>query len=147
MDRTLWTASLFLVILGLLFLAAAAFCRFYFNYKETRRGRVTARVVDLLLQEPERPEQARLYKNCYYPVLEFYANGKLYKIVHPEGSYPSAYRMHQELRLNYNKDDPEDYVIAKNTFRDVLPEIFSVLGVICIFAGCILFALFAARQH
>ncbi|MDO5346588.1 MAG: DUF3592 domain-containing protein [Lachnospiraceae bacterium] len=147
MDRTLWTASLFLVITGFLFLTAAAIGRVYFHYREPRKGRATARVVDLILREPENPEQARLYKNYYYPVLEFYADGKLYKIVHSEGSYPTVYHMHQELRLYYNKENPEDYVIVKNASWDILTEIFSVLGVICIFAACILFAMFAARQR
>ena len=147
MDKTLWTASLFLVILGFLLLIAGALCRVYVNYKEPRRGRVTARVVDLLLQEPVSQDQIRIYKNCYYPVFEFYAEGKLYKITHPEGSYPSAYRLNQEIRLNYDKDDPTDYVIVKNTALDILPEVFSALGVVCILAGCVLFGLFAARTN
>lgn len=144
MDRTLWTASLFLVVVGLVFLAAGTAIRLYLNYKDPGKERVTARVVDLVLQEPKNEKQVGRYKNCYYPVLEFYAEGKLYKIVHPEGSYPSAYRIHQELLLSYRKDDPEDYRIIKNTFQDILPELLSVLGVVCILAGCVVFALFAA---
>ena len=68
MDKSLWTASLLLVIAGLLSLAGGVAGKIYQNYKEAGKGRVTARVVDLVLKETENADPGFAYKNCYYPV-------------------------------------------------------------------------------
>lgn len=147
MDKSLWTASLFLIITGLLFLAGAVVCRLYQSYKEPGKERVTARVVDLILREPKMGEASRPYKNYYYPVFEYYAEGRLYKVVHPQGSYPSPYRINQEIKLCYDKDDPEKYEIAGSDTLILAANGFSAAGAVCLFAGCIVFVLFALRNH
>lgn len=147
MDKSLWTASLFLIITGLLSLAGSAACRFYQSYKEPGKERITARVVDLILREPKLGDGSRPYKNYYYPVFEYYAGGRLYKVVHPQGAYPSPYRINQEIKLCYRKDDPEEYEIAgNNTLLMAAGGLFAA-GVICLFAGCIVFVMFALRSH
>lgn len=144
MDKNLWTASCFLIIFGIILFAGGIGCQFYLNYKETLKGRATARVVELLLQEPEK-KGIWPYKNCYYPVFEYYAEGKLHKVTYPEGAYPSSFKINQEIKLKYNKSDPLDYqIMEKNTLRMVADTIY-VSGVICIAAGCIIFVIFSLR--
>ena len=127
MDKTLWTASLFLVILGFLLLIAGALCRVYVNYKEPRRGRVTARVVDLLLQEPVSQDQIRIYKNCYYPVFEFYAEGKLYKITHPEGCPATLlYTKYDGFVNEFSKKKKLNFILSAQ-MRETSAVNFSVL--------------------
>ena len=58
MDKSLRTASLLLVIAGLLSLAGGVAGKIYQNYKEAGKGRVTARVVDLVLKETENADPA-----------------------------------------------------------------------------------------
>ena len=145
MDRSLWAASCFLILFGILLLAGGTGCQFYLNYKETLKGRATARVVELLLKEPEQRDTKLPYKNCYFPVLEYYAEGKLYKVVYPVGAYPSPFRVNQEIRLKYNKADPMEYkIIEKSTLNLAASALYGV-GVVCIAAGCIIFVIFALR--
>lgn len=144
MDRGLWTASCFLIIFGILLLGAGLGCQFYVNYKEPLKGRAVAKVVELLLQEPEEKGNWP-YKNCYYPVFEYYAEGKLHKVVYPEGAYPSPFRINQEIKLKYAKEDPLEYrIMEKNTLKMTADALYAS-GVVCIAAGCIIFVIFALR--
>lgn len=145
MDKSLWTASLLLVIAGLLSLAGGVAGKIYQNYKEAGKGRVMARVVDLVLKETENTDPGFAYKNCYYPVFEYYAGGQLYKITHPKGSYPSAFRINQNVRLTYEKNDPSRYEIDRNYFREMLPAALYGAGVAFLCAAFFLFVLFARR--
>ena len=145
MDKSLWAASCFLIVAGMLFLIGGFACWLYQNYKEPFEGKTTARVVDLLLQEPKIRRQPMLYKNYYYPVLEYYAEGKLYKVTHPEGSYPSAFRANQEVPICYNQTDPLEYKIADNSKIKILAQALYVIGVLGIAVGCIIFLIFARR--
>lgn len=145
MDRSLWTASCFLIILGMLLLAGGLGCRFYLGQRDSMKGRTVAKVVELLLQEPAQRERPMYYKNCYYPVFEYYAEGKLYKVTYPHGSYPSAFRINQEVKLCYNKENPQEYEIqGTNTLKIVSDALYGA-GVVCILTGCIIFVIFALR--
>lgn len=144
MDRGLWTASCFLIIFGIILLCSGLGCQFYINYKEPLKGRAVARVVELLLQEPEE-KGIWPYKNCYYPVFEYYAEGKLHKVVYPEGAYPSPFRINQEIKLKYEKSDPLQYkIMERNTLKTAADALY-ISGVVCIAAGCIIFVIFALR--
>lgn len=145
MDRSLWTASCFLIIFGIILLGAGLGCQIYLNYKEPLKGRATAKVVELLLQEPERKDPGLPYKNQYYPVFEYYAEGKLHKVVYPLGAYPSPFKRNQEIKLKYDKSDPLNYkIMEKNTLQLAADALYAV-GVVCIAAGCIIFVIFALR--
>ena len=145
MDKSLWAASCFLIVAGILFLIGGIVCQLYQNYKEPFEGKTTARVVDLLLRETENRRQPMLYKNCYYPVLEYYARGKLYKVIHWEGSYPSTFHLNQEVSLFYNQADPLEYKIAENRKMKLLSQALYAVGVLGIAVGCIIFLIFARR--
>lgn len=145
MDKSLWTASLFLIILGLVSLAGGVASKIYQEYREAGRARVTARVVDLILKESESADPRFAYKNCYYPVFEYYAGGKLYKITHPRGSYPSAFRINQEVKLTYDKEDPSNYEIAQSDLWGTLSVALYGVGVAFLCAAFLLFVIFARR--
>ena len=145
MDKSLWAASCFLIVVGILFLIVGIVCQLYQNYKEPFEGKTTARVVDLQLRETENRRQPMLYKNCYYPVFEYYAGGKLYKVTHPEGSYPSAFHVNQEVPLCYNQKDPLEYKMAENSKIKILAQALYAVGVLGIAVGCVIFLIFARR--
>lgn len=145
MDKGLWAASCFLVIFGMLLLAAGTVCRIYFNGREMWKGRTTARVVELLLQEPRQRDGRAPYKNCYYPVLEYYAEGRLYKVLYPKGAYPSPFHVNQELWVRYNQANPQEYKIEEKTPKRFAAGFLYWAGVSCVAAGCIIFVIFALR--
>lgn len=70
MDKTLWSVSLFLILSGILLLIGGVGVQFYLSWKEPLKGRTSAKVVELLLQEPNQHISEYGYKNLYYPVLE-----------------------------------------------------------------------------
>ena len=55
-------------------------------------------------------------KTAIIRCFEYYAGGQLYKITHPKGSYPSAFRINQNVRLTYEKNDPSRYEIDEELF-------------------------------
>ena len=146
-NRGLWNVSLFLFIAGLAALGAGAVCQFLEQIREPDTEWGTARVVDLVLKENGEKSSLYPYKNCYYPVLEYYAQGKLYKVLHTEGAYPSAYHLNQELRICYNRNDPEQYELADISRMRAASIGCSVLGVAGLCVACIVFLLFAVRYY
>lgn len=145
MNKGLWTASLIFLLLGLLFLAVGIGCHLYENLKAPLKRRCTARVVELLLEEPKPGEQFLFYKNCYYPVIEYYAEGKLYKLRYPHGSYPSRFKLNQEIRITYEKGRPEAFTMEKRSTLRLLSQCLYGVGVGFLLIACIIFLRFAMR--
>ncbi len=145
MNKGLWTASLVLLVVGLIFLAMGIGCHLYENFKEPLKCRCTARVVELLLEEPKPGEQFLFYKNCYYPVIEYYAEGKLYKLRYPHGSYPSRFKLNQEIKITYKKGQPEEFLLEKQSPLRLLSQCLYGVGVAALLTACIIFLIFAMR--
>ncbi|MDD2958227.1 MAG: hypothetical protein PHR92_06825 [Lachnospiraceae bacterium] len=144
MNKSLWIASCCLIIIGLLFLLAGVILQYYQQYKEPLKGRTTGKVVELLLAEPKKRTGAG-YKNYYYPIFEYFAEGKLYKVRYPYGAYPSPFHINQEIKLCYNKEDPLEYQIAEINKWKLLSSALYGAGVISVMIGCIIFLIFAVR--
>lgn len=145
MDKDLWLASCFLIGAGILLLTGGGCLRLIHNFKEPLKGQVKARVVELLLEDPGRKESASFFRNSYYPVFEFYVNGKLYRVRYPRGSYPSRFHVNQEISLNYDPSNPLDFCIAEKNLRQAGARLLYAAGVACVFAGFIIFVIFARR--
>ena len=141
MNRGLWNASLALVILGIISLWAGVIISFYEKERRALKGKTTGRIVDLVMKEGEGP-----YRNKYYPVVEYYAEGKLYKVISLTGAYPSRWEIGQKIPLLYDPADPE---MIREDSRPVLIRHLSALfygaGIIMLLAGIYTFIRFAVR--
>ena len=129
-----------MLVLGLGLLIAGIILKIVDEGKEVYDGHAKAKVVDLVVRE----ENGR-YRTRYYPVLEYYAQGMLFKVVYPEGSYPSRWDVGKELDILYEPSDPQEYVIVDKTVRLYLPQILQAAGIALLVIGVISFIRFASR--
>ena len=144
MNRGLWNFSLFLLIMGLIWIAAGLVLRAYYRRMQELKGHTRARVVDLVLREFPDSSNAQ-FSNRYYPVIEFYANGKLFKENYPYGSYPSSFQVGDEVWIDYELSDPHEYEIRKTSLSQAAPNVLYFGGIVMVVTGALLFLVFAAR--
>lgn len=144
LNTAVWHFSFVLIVIGLAGIAAGLILREYYRQKKELKGHVTARVVDLVLQE--RPEgMGRRFTNQYHPVLEYYAGGKLYKQIYPYGTWPSAWEINQQVSIDYNTDNPEEYEVSRSSARTKIAQLLYYAGIGVLTAGVLLFLSFARR--
>jgi hypothetical protein len=130
--------------LAILLLAAAQLLRYALRQEERYPGHAEARVVDIR-NEPRSQEAALSeFRNRQVAVFEYFADGKLVKVVDEADTYPCPYHMNQKVRICYNPDDPMEYEVEPYNRKRVWGSILHGLGLVFAFAGCILFLLYAA---
>ena len=145
MNRGLWNASLWLLILGALTAGAGALLLAYVRQKEELKGHVQARVVELQLKEDRGMQQDGAFVNKYYPVFEFYTHGRLYKLTYPVGSYPSPFTVGQKVWLDYDQDNPEDFQISQADTMQFWARALQGAGLVLAVLGIIFFLRYAGR--
>lgn len=129
-----------MIVLGLAMLAAGVILKAVDREKEIYKGHARAKVV-----EHRRRDEDGRYRSRLYPVLEYYAEGMLYKVVYPHGSYPARWNIGKELNILYEPTDPEEYCIVEATFRYWLPQILQAGGILFLLIGVVSFIRFASR--
>ncbi|MCC8102162.1 MAG: DUF3592 domain-containing protein [Clostridiales bacterium] len=146
MGNSLWIGGIVFIILGLLAEVAAVILKALNATKRPYAGYAEAKVVDIIPVERDRYAQAR-FRNRQAAVFEFFADGKLIKIVDTEDTYPCPYQINQRVRLSYDPEEPEKYCVIGKEQMYILAVMLNVLGVILILAGCLLFLRYAMRFH
>ena len=131
---------MWLIVLGLVMLVAGVILKAVDREKEIYEGHATARVGELVRRDGD-----GRYRSRYYPVLEYYAEGMLYKVVYPSGAYPARWEVGKELNILYEPADPEKYCIVENSVRLVLPQILQTAGIAFLLLGVVSFIRFASR--
>lgn len=146
MNKGLWAVSLFLIVLGLACVAAALAYNAYRKDRELLSAHVTAKVVDIVSMEDNHPGDNYRFSHRFHPVFEYYANGKLYKEIYPQGSMPGRWHTGEEVKLRYNPRDPSDYEIDSGERKENLPLMLEAAGIFFIVLGALLFISFASRN-
>ena len=145
MNKASWNASLFLLAAGMLVTGAGLVLSLLYKRRETMKGHAVARVVELILDANPLAKTDE-YQNCFYPVFEFYAGGRLYKIRYEIGSLPSMFSVGQRVRIDFDPEDPSDFVIAEPGMRQYIPEIVAGAGLCLFLLGILIFFRFAVRS-
>ncbi|MDO4322802.1 MAG: hypothetical protein Q4C61_09770 [Lachnospiraceae bacterium] len=145
MYHELWTISCVLFALGFLCGAAGLFLKYYFQRNERYQGHAEARVVDIVAEPRKGLASLSEFHNRQAAVFEFYAGGRLIKVKDPADTYPCPYYLNQRIHISYDKEEPEHFYIEKKNHWKQLASGISMLGVVCIVAGCVLFLMYAAR--
>lgn len=167
MNRGFWTASLWLIVIGLGLIAAGMILAVYDQSRELYRGHARARVVELA-----RVEEDGRFRSRYYPVVEYYANGMLCKVtlahmggsdsyLHPFGNIltsglpgkksgmlsrrPGPWEIGYEVNILYDPANPEHIQVLPSNLRTNLPALLGGAGVILILTGVFSFLRFANR--
>ena len=127
--------------MGIIGLWAGVVISFYEKERRALKGRATGRIVDQIMKEGDGP-----YRYKYYPVVEYYAEGKLYKVTSLTGAYPSKWEIGQKIPLLYDQDDPEKIMEdSRPLFIRHLSAFFYGVGIIMLLAGIYTFIRFAVR--
>lgn len=140
-----WIGSIILLILGAVFAVVAVVLKAYGN-RDTRHGKVTeARVVDIVA-EPRTGEAALSeFRNRQAAVFEFYAEGKLIKVMDKTDRYPCPYYMNQRLKICYDPSNPENFSIVQVNKWSRVAFGMNYLSIMCIVLGCLFFLMHASR--
>ncbi len=145
MYNALWVISCVVFVIGFVCGGAGLFLRYYSRRNENYKGHAEARVVDIVA-EPRRGLAALSeFHDRQAAVFEFYAGGRLIKVKDSADTYPCPYYLNQRIRISYDIDEPEHFYIEGKKHWEQLASAVSILGVVCIVAGCALFLLYAAR--
>ena len=144
MDKVLFAFSFLFLICGIGAFIAGTVMQEYRRQREVRKGHTTAKVVDLSIQE-DKSGSGGPFHHSVYPVLQYYAEGHLCESVYPHGTYPSIWKKGQEVRIDYNTEDPSDYCLSSRDIKANLPMLLSVGGAASVLLGAIMFLRFAIR--
>lgn len=145
MNSFLWTFSWVLIIAGILLIIAGSVSRAYQEDKEKFKGRALATVVDIVADLPDDEGLAMGIHDYYYPVLAYYAGGRLFKERYPQGGNPCPLTMNQKIEIQYDPEIPSHFKPAQKTQLHRLSNVLYGFGLLCCVLGGILFVLFAMR--
>ncbi len=141
---TLWYVSLWCLILGTVLLAAGYILKELYRHRDTWKGHTIGKVVELVLHPARNPQGQ--FRESFYPVIEYYAKGHLYRVEAEEGTWPSIYEINQELPIDYDPEDPAVFQISQKDFRSRLPEYLYACAITLLCAGALLFLRYALRS-
>ncbi len=119
--------------MGLLFLLIGIFLMKVFGRRRKTASMVTtARVVDV---ECRRDSGGSTY---YYPVFEYYAGGRMQRVVSTFGSSPCRDQTGEETELYYDPEKPEKFWCERDTkMMKLLCGIFMGIGGIFLVLGIV----------
>lgn len=144
MTNDLWITGAVLIILGLITDIAGQILKSYDASKRTFEGYAEASVVDIVPIKRDREVQSE-FRNRQAAVFQFYADGKLIKVIDKDDTYPCPYRLHERVILSYDPDDPEHYRIIRDHKKHNFAIFLNILGVVIILAGVFVFLAYALR--
>ncbi len=144
MGKSLFYFSFFLILAGGAGLIWGTVLRIMRQRERVLEGETKAKVVDLVLRGDETHTGG--FSNKYYPVFQYYANGKHCETVFDEGAYPAAWKIGQTVYIEYDREDPSVYRIRRIAPKDMLPTVLYAAGVGCVLIGTVMFIIFALRQ-
>lgn len=145
MSDSVWTWSWVCMVLGALLAVGGRIVASYRRTQEPYKGRTEATVVEIRADEPDEKGKEAGIHDYYYPVIAYYAGGRLIKKTYPEGGNPCPFVLNQKLHLYYDEKNPEKCRIART---DQLKKIsrglyFTGYGILAL--GGVLFLLYAGR--
>ncbi len=144
MSNELWIAGAVLVVIGLAIAIAGTILNTYNRTSSYYEEETEGKVVEIISLERDPNEEAE-FRNRQAAVFEFYANGKLMKVVDKEGTYPCPYELNQKVRISYDPEYPVRFHVIHAERRRYLPIILNSAGVLFILGGILLFLRYAVR--
>lgn len=145
MNSFFWTLSFLLMIGGGVMLAASAASRSYLSKRQRYRGRATATVVEIQVDEPDRAGREKGIHDYYYAVFAYYAAGRLYKKRYERGENPCPFTLNQKIEIQYDEEKPEHFRIRERTQGSYVSPALYYGGLCVCLIGGLLFLLTAMR--
>lgn len=146
MNNAVWSWSWICMILGVFMVAAGRAAGSYRKKLEPYKGRAEATVIDIVADAPDKEGMAAGIHDYYYPVIAYYAGGRLIKKTYPRGSNPCEFYKNQKLKIYYDEKHPSRCKIAEADRLKKLSFWLYYGGFVAGGLGCILFVLYATRH-
>ncbi|MCC8050548.1 MAG: DUF3592 domain-containing protein [Clostridiales bacterium] len=146
MPNSLWIKGIVCIFLGLAADIAGLILKIYGERQRPYDGYTEAKVVDIIPIERERYAEAR-FRNRQAAVFEFFSDGKLIKLIDKEDIYPCPYQLGQRIRICYDRNDPEKYIVIRNDKPRWRATALNILGMVLVLAGVLMFLMYAQRYH
>ncbi len=144
MSSELWMTGVVFIVLGIAALAAGIILNIYSTSVRPYDGFAEGKVVEIVSLERD-PNREAEFRNRQAAVFEFYANGKLIKVMDPADTYPCPYELNQRVSISYDPDYPIRCKVIRTDPRHILAIILNVLSVIFLIIGFLLFLRYALR--
>ncbi len=144
MSGELWIAGAVFMILGVITAAAGIILNVYGESSRPYGGFTEGKVVEIVSLERD-PNMEAEFRNRQAAVFEFYANGKLMKVLDQTDTYPCPYELNQRVRISYDPDYPIRYEVVSTENRRILSIALNAAGVVLILIGVFLFLRYAGR--
>ena len=144
MYKELWTASCILLVFGFLGTVGGSLLKYFSKKNEVLKGSAEARVVDIVPEPRRGTASLSEFHNRQAAVFEFYAGGRLVKVMDHADTYPCPYRLNQRVQIRYDVDDPENFYVKEKDKMDKISTGINIVSMCFIIAGCVLFLVYAA---
>ena len=131
--------------LGALLLAGGNFGEYYRHSNEHYKGRALATVVEIIADKPDAEGIAAGIHSYYYPVFAYYAAGRLIKVRFAQGGYPCPYKQNEQVKICYDKNNPEKFVTAAPKNLKKASKTGYYLGITMLIGGVAFFLIYATR--
>ncbi|MDO4522668.1 MAG: DUF3592 domain-containing protein [Eubacteriales bacterium] len=115
------------------------------QHMQIYRGHAEGTVVEIVAGEPDEEGIRQGIHDYYYPVVAYYANGRLYRTQSPKGSNPSRYYERDRVQVRYIEQDPEQILIEEVQRKVSRARQLYYGGFLVAMIGGIFFLLFATR--
>lgn len=145
MNHSLWTLSWICMVMGSLMAVGGRISDSRRKQQEPYKGRAEATVIEIVAGEPDRRGREAGIHDYYYPMLAFYAKGRLIKKVYPDGGNPCRYRLNQKLKLYYDEKNPEHCKISGKDRKKTISASLYYGGYGLLGLGAVLFCMYAGR--
>ncbi len=144
MSNELWIAGIIFLVLGAVLTIAGYILKSYNSSQRPFEGIAEANVVEIISVEQDKNTETEFH-NSQVAVFEFYAGGKPVKVRDKEGHYPCPYKLHQQVLISYNPDNPSVFCVLQKENKRYWATVLNILAVICILIGVLLFMRYALR--
>ena len=139
------TASMIFIIIGAVCVIAGRLWDYRIESGEFYLGRSEGVVTEIVPGEPDGEGLQAGIHDYYYPVICYYANGRLYRERYFQGSNPCPYRINDRLELCYDDREPTHFRIREKGRNRIISRTVYYLGFLFCCMGGIFFLMFATR--
>lgn len=145
MSNVIWGISGFLLITGILSIGAGVLSQRILKKKEEYQGNAVGTVIDIVMDEADEEGKGRGIREYFYPILGYYAHGKLQKSRYKVGSYPCKYKLNDKINIKFKEDSPEEFIVAVKDRANKLSSILYIVGIILCIIAEILFVVYIKK--
>ena len=139
MNGSLWGISVLLLVLAAAAMIGILILNDRIRKDEFRQGRTEGKVVAISPVRSALVDPLSEFHDLYYAEIEYYADGKLIRVHSREQEFPSSYYVGQRLKILYDRESPEQFLIRRYGPKDIAAIGLRILAAVLLLSGVIVF--------